>query len=329
MSADGAVALSQEDYAALYQLLLSGDPQGSALAKKLTPSEQQAFFDYQQQANRGKGELTRVDNSVGGLPPEVAVATAVPVARAIAGTGAAGLSLAGRAAAGVKAATVQAAPALKYELTKSALTQIGMPPAVAIPIALAVSGYHHPEKKAATVATAESAASVGGLSGAEEAALAKQGYSPQTIAKIKSAATAETAAARPPASVPVAPAAPAPQSAPPPSTPAAQQLAQMPGALTDEEARAVDALVKQGYPREDVLAAVQQHRAVPSPPAPAATAGRLKLTSAEYREYARMKTAGKSDEEAFGLIAAARKLSPMTDAQRIADVAHRNRTGKW
>jgi hypothetical protein len=80
--------LTKDDYAALHQMLLSPDEsirmQGQAVAKKLTPAESQQFFDFQNEANKGKGELSREDASVGGMPPELAVVGGVGTAAALA-----------------------------------------------------------------------------------------------------------------------------------------------------------------------------------------------------------------------------------------------------
>lgn len=101
----------------------------------------------------GGRERTREDNSLLGLPPELAVTSGLGIGRAVAGAGA---GLASKAVAGAKAVAGQAAPAVKYELTKSALEGAGMPPSVAVPIALAVSGYQRGGKTArATAARAK------------------------------------------------------------------------------------------------------------------------------------------------------------------------------
>lgn len=134
-------ALTTEDYAALHGLLMSGDPQGAALAKKLTPDEQQQFFDYQKSVNTGS-ERTRIDNNIGGMPPELAVASGVGAVRAIGGAvaDAAGGAVA-KAGAGLKAAASQATPVLKYEASRAALKALKVPDAMAIPVAMMVAGY--------------------------------------------------------------------------------------------------------------------------------------------------------------------------------------------
>jgi hypothetical protein len=66
------------DFGALYALQLSQDPKERALATqaaaKLTPQEQQGYFDFQQQQTKGRGEKGRVDAGIGGVPAELAVA---------------------------------------------------------------------------------------------------------------------------------------------------------------------------------------------------------------------------------------------------------------
>jgi hypothetical protein len=80
---EAQAALGAEDYQALIGMLTSQDAstraQGQGLAKKLTPPEQREFFDFQQQANKGKDATSqRADSnmvSVGnvGVAPEDAL----------------------------------------------------------------------------------------------------------------------------------------------------------------------------------------------------------------------------------------------------------------
>lgn len=97
-------------------------------------------------------ELGRVDNSALGLPPEMAALSALAIARAAALPAA---NLIGRAKAAMAAAGVQAAPALKYEVTKTALQAIGIPAPIAVGTALMVSGYRKGGGKIAPTAAAE------------------------------------------------------------------------------------------------------------------------------------------------------------------------------
>ena len=86
----------------------------------------------------GPSERTRVDNSFLGVPPEMAVIGALGVGRAMMAPAA---NMAGRAVAGAKEVVGQVTPIVKYEATKSTLTHIGVPESIAIPLAMAVSGY--------------------------------------------------------------------------------------------------------------------------------------------------------------------------------------------
>lgn len=145
--------LTAEDYQALHAMQMSDDPsqraQAASLAKKLTSDEQRAFFDVQQTANKDAGERTREDNSLFGMPPEVAVLSGIGLGRAI---GAAGLTAAGRAVAGLKSAGAQVTPIIKYEATKTALEAVGVPKPLATAAAYAVSSYR---RGASSVAEAE------------------------------------------------------------------------------------------------------------------------------------------------------------------------------
>lgn len=102
--------------------------------------------------DRPSPEVTREDNSLFGMPPEVAVLSGLAVGRAM---GVAGLTAAGRAVAGLKAAAGQAAPVLKYEVVKHALQAAGISPALATAGAMAISAY---KKGAPPAAEAEAIA---------------------------------------------------------------------------------------------------------------------------------------------------------------------------
>lgn len=148
-------ALTTEDYQALHAMQISDDPgqrsQAADLAKKLTGDERKAFFDYQQSANAGKGERTREDGSLFGMPPELAVVSGLSVGRAI---GAAGLTAAGRAIAGLKATAAQVTPQLKYAAAQEAMNAIGVPKRYSIPAALIIAGLKNPKGGAAAEAEA-------------------------------------------------------------------------------------------------------------------------------------------------------------------------------
>ncbi len=192
-------ALGTDDYQQLHGMVTSDDPKvqarGQAIAKKLTPDEQQAFFDYQKQANAGKGERTRIDDQ----SPEIlgAVAAGTGIARAVS---APGLSLVARGVAGAKATAGAVTPVLKYEIVKSGLERMGVPTPLAMLGAMAVSGY-----KKGAAAPAATGASVAG-----EAA-------PATTDATAAAASAPVGA---PAPAPGQPMAAAPVAPPAPAAPA-------------------------------------------------------------------------------------------------------------
>jgi hypothetical protein len=160
--ADTATPLGPDDYAQLHTLQMSDDAaqreQAATLAKKLTPDEQQAFHDYQRQAwtEKHPGTMTgRVDNQVLGMPPELVAAMALPVAKAATQ---AGLTVGQRVGATFKSALGQAHPLVKYEITKSALTHLGLPEPLAMAAAIAVSGYKTGNAPATAAETATEAA---------------------------------------------------------------------------------------------------------------------------------------------------------------------------
>ena len=158
-------------------------------------------------------EKPRLDSNIAGWGDQgVGVA---PEDALIAGQAVRGIANAasGSALAGVKAAISHTSPFVKYEATKALLTHMGVPSSLATVVGVMVSGY----KQGA--ASAE-AAGTGGLSAAEEAGLAKQGYSSETIAKIRAQTAAQTATptvtkpvAAPQAVEPAAAATPAPKMA--------------------------------------------------------------------------------------------------------------------
>jgi hypothetical protein len=73
------------NYEALYKLLLSPNEDersiGQKASAKLTPEEQQQFFDFQKVQTKGRGEANRPDASIGGVPSELAVAAPMMAAR--------------------------------------------------------------------------------------------------------------------------------------------------------------------------------------------------------------------------------------------------------
>jgi hypothetical protein len=164
-----------DDYRQLHGLMMSSDPtlraQAQAVAAKFTPAEQQAFFDYQQTANKGKGELTRTDATIGGAPPELAVVGGLGAARTIAGAGA---GMVGKAVGAAQAA----APIVKYQATKSVLEHVGVPSPAATVVAGLVSGYR----------SQPAGASVGGLVNEAQAAAKAPlpNFSASDVMKLKS-----------------------------------------------------------------------------------------------------------------------------------------------
>lgn len=131
--------LTPEDYRHLYEMSISDDAptraEASALAKKLTPDEQQVFFDVQKQMHP-QGEIGRKDNSVMGLPPEMAIMAPIAGARAVAGAVGAG----NKVTAGIKSAFSSMAPMVKYEAARTGLQSVGVPAPLATVIAATVSG---------------------------------------------------------------------------------------------------------------------------------------------------------------------------------------------
>jgi len=67
----------------------------------------------------------------------------------------------GGALAGVKEAVVNTAPLVKYEIAKGALEHLGVPSAIAMPIAMAFSGYKKGAKVPAAAAEAEAVSTAG------------------------------------------------------------------------------------------------------------------------------------------------------------------------
>ena len=135
-------ALGPDDYKMLYGMLTSGDEgqrkQGLQLSSKLTPNEAQSFFDFQHAAQGSNPELNRQDNSLLGMPPELAVASGLGFGSSMAQAAAGGAS---KAVAATKAAIGSVAPVVKYEATKTVLEKMGLPSPFATVAAMAVAGY--------------------------------------------------------------------------------------------------------------------------------------------------------------------------------------------
>lgn len=205
---DPQPALGHDDYAALYQMMVSPDAsqrtQAQQMAGKLTPAEAQSFFDFQHLAHGASPELHREDNSLLGLPPEAAVASGLGIGGAVMRAGVAGAS---KVAAAGKAAMGMATPIVKYEATRTVLEKVGVPAPLAVVAAMAVSGYKLGGKATASEATLPAAAEA-------TAPAVAEAVSPVAAAPAPVAAPA----ASPPSPVP------APASAPPPVPPVSPPL---------------------------------------------------------------------------------------------------------
>jgi len=255
-------------------------------------------------------DLTRPDNSLLGMPPEAVVVPAVGVTRAV--TGAVGT--APKIVAGAKAVVSQAAPAVKYEATRTALTSLGMPNALATTIALGVSGY-------------------GG------------GAKPRAPRAPRATASAPVAAPTP--APPTAPAVPtAPVAAPPTSVAfqswSPQRIRNEVGLayrrsglkLSDEQLNAADDLVAQGTAPAEAIRSVATGAKVSAAPAAApAAAAKPRLNPAETKVFVQLLQAGKSPQQAMQSIEQQRVLAsmlgtPSTQSVQAA-VAERNATGRW
>jgi len=253
----------------------------------------------------GGSERTRVDNSLLGMPPELAVLAPIGIARAIAG---AGVGMAGRAVAGAKAVVEQAAPAVKYEATKHALEAMGIPSPLAVAAAIAVSGY----KKGAPVKAAPAARAPRSAPAASTAAPT----SAAPVAAPVAEAAPALAAARAPIPMPARP-----TLVPKPSTAAA---------LPDQKALNEAALAA----RRATYSASQQAAPVAQAAAAApAAADRIALTAAETKEFLRLLKRGLKGPEAMAAVKQARELAARlggaTPAEVAKAVAHREGTGKW
>lgn len=140
------------------------------------------------------------------------------------------------------------------------------------------------------------------LSAAEEAALYKQGYTPATVEKIKTAA--RQADATPVSAVPASPVASTPAAAAAPASPVPSTAAQSPTGAAPPSAPSPQQVLN-----EAALArrrAEYQARAVAPPEAPASA--KAKLFASEGPEYMRLIKAGKTHQQAMDVIQANRLL---------------------
>lgn len=258
-------------------------------------------------APTGSGsDVTRPDNSLLGMPPELVVTAPIASVKAVIGGG----GMIG----GAKAALAATAPAIKYEATKTGLEGMGVPPSVATAIALGVSGYSR-QARPRTV--------------------------PRATPKPKPAASAS-----PVASPPAAPASPTAPSAPasaPRSIAGSgwspQRIRNEVGlaarrtktTLSDEQYAQAEQLVKSGTAPAEAVQKVAGGKAAAA--APGAPLAKPKLNAAEMAEYTRLRRMGKSHEQAVAAIAeqqalAARLGTPGSESVR-SRVAERNATGRW
>jgi hypothetical protein len=314
-------ALVPEDYHALYAMLTSGDEaqrkQGQALSAKLTPDEAMTFFNVQK--GMGGSDKTRVDNSVGGLPPELAAVGAAGVGRAMAGEG---LSLGGRALAGAKSAVSQAAPLVKYQVVESTLSSLGVPKPLAIGLATLASGYRM--KPTSPGMPRLSDAATKGIDWGIEFDPAAKGVAstppaepiaPEPAAVTPAAAKTrlemwrEEALARANATQ-----APAAQPEPPvaaSSAPSAPPAGKSPQQILNEEAIAARraALASRGGTPPDVSGSpVPSTAGAATPQSPAGLLPKPRLLSSEVPEYMRLLKSGKTSQEAMAQIQVQRAL---------------------
>lgn len=164
---------------------------------KIGPAHTQRTFGAEDRtfADTPNLELNRADNSLLGLPPEVAVLSGLAIGRAM---GAAGLTAAGRALAGLKASAAQVTPVLKYEATRHALDAIGISPTVATVAAMAVSGY----RKGAKAATADAESAVARTVKSDASPAIVDSYKPNISSTPPTVTTAEAVPAVSPAAGP-------------------------------------------------------------------------------------------------------------------------------
>lgn len=302
-------------------------------------------------------ERNRPDNSLLGLPPELAVVSGIGVGRAMVGPG---LSAMQRATAGVKAAASQTAPIVKYEVVKATLEQANVPPVAAAAIAAAASGLSTngrgiprtlPRPKPAAAARADAKASRDMITGMSEAGRATR---PAVASARPAAPSASTPAARAPeadlaATRPASPTPPPdPGARPSASTPSAapqsrphpeggvwspqrvqnelgQQARRQGAKLSESEYAKATELVAQGKTPAEAVADTVKARP--------ATGARVKLTAAESKTYNALRAKGKTHAEIMEAIEQQRELalrlgtpSSETVRQRISK---RNKTGDW
>lgn len=304
----------------------SATPTGTVFGKQLTPEI---------------NEMLESEEVKGGplLPPFMA-SGGLAVGRAIMNPG----SLVSRAVATSKAAASTAAPVAKYEATRIALEKMGVPSVLAVPAAIAVSGY----RRGGRAVGAQSARpqAVQPVNRPANATGTQWGHVDPASVLPPPAARVSPAASTP--AVPASPAAPsAPQSVP--TSPAGPKwspqrirnevgLAERRGGLKLSEAQReqADRLVAQGQAPAEAVKAVGGSTAPtpPAAPAPAASvAPKARLNAAETQVFQRLLAAGKTPQEAMRAIEQQRAFAQQFGTPSVADVrkavADRNATGRW
>jgi hypothetical protein len=99
--------------------------------------------------------------------------------------------------------------------------------------------------------------------------------------------------------------------------------------LSDQELEIADGMVRQGVSPADAVKTVAQV----AKPAPTPPAAKPKLSAAETKEYVRLRSAGKTNQEAMEALRQQREFVAQFGTPSTADVrsrvAERNATGRW
>ncbi len=288
--------------------------------------------------NSGVKERDRPDNTLLGMPPELVIAGAAGPVRAVAQKG---LSMAQRGVAGAKALAGQAVPYAKFEVTKHGLEAVGVPSAIATPIAFAVSGYRGRLKggKAAPNVPDEAIAPASADARASERMVSGMSAKPAAVSPPVASAPVPAVPPARSGGAESAPASPAASMRPPMS---AQRIRNEVGLaarrsnlkLTEPELAQADGLVREGLtPVQAVKQVGGQTAATPAASAPTASSKPPKMTAAETREYVALRSKGKTHQEAAEVLQAQRELAkrfgtPSPEDARKA-VQQRNKTGRW
>lgn len=221
----------------------------------------------------GVTERDRADNAFLGMPPEFAALSGLAIGRAV---GAPALSVAARAVAGLKATAGEALPQVKYQVTRSTLETMGVPPTLSIPIAMYVSG----------------------LKGGKKATAGEPSTVPPPIVE-----TAQQTMARKMASAPAAvPEPPAPASAAAPAAPVSSEPpVPAPTEFQAAQSARANALPDQKALNEAALAARRAaYQASQSPAAETVVpaSGKLHFTAPEWAAFRELRARGASLEDA-------------------------------